>query len=174
VVWLDFQLSSLLLEFDALGLHGEYQSELNARCYNAVGLHEQPRNEIISYCNCATNSLTLLVGRQERYPACNKLSGGVLAWLSVWSEVQTCIWPSWCHCHSLAVSCFSKIQTGFTFLVPAHLGSPGNRAVKRVCVIVIVPVYNSTKYYQKRSVGWAAVKNSADKGWNFKFFWNTA
>ena len=22
------------------------------------------------------------------------LSGGVLAWLSVWSEVQTCIWPS--------------------------------------------------------------------------------
>ena len=34
----------------------------------------------------------------------------------------------------LTVSCFSKIQTGFTFLVPAHLGSPGQRAVKRVCV----------------------------------------
>ena len=32
------------------------------------------------------------------------------------------------------VSCFSKIQTGFTFLVPAHLGSPRKRAVKRVCV----------------------------------------
>ena len=32
------------------------------------------------------------------------------------------------------VSCFSKIQTGFTFLVPAHLGSPGQRAVKWVCV----------------------------------------
>ena len=30
-----------------------------------------------------------------------KLSGGVLAWFSVWSEVQTCIWPSWFHCHSL-------------------------------------------------------------------------
>jgi len=29
------------------------------------------------------------------------LSGGVLAWLSVWSEVQTYIWPSWCHCHWL-------------------------------------------------------------------------
>jgi len=27
-------------------------------------------------------------------PACKKLSGGVLVWLSVWSEVQTCIWPS--------------------------------------------------------------------------------
>jgi len=34
----------------------------------------------------------------------------------------------------LTVSCFSKIQIGFTFLVPAHQGSPGNRAIKRVCV----------------------------------------
>ena len=33
-----------------------------------------------------------------------KLSGGVVVWLSVWSEVQTCIWPSWCHCHSLSVA----------------------------------------------------------------------
>ena len=31
----------------------------------------------------------------------------------------------------LTVSCFSKIQIGFTFLVPAHLGSPGKMAVKR-------------------------------------------
>ena len=36
----------------------------------------------------------------------------------------------------LTVSCFSEIQIGFTFLVPAHLGSPGKRAVKRVCVSV--------------------------------------
>ena len=35
----------------------------------------------------------------------------------------------------LTVSCFSKMQIGFTFLVPAHLGSPGQRAVKRVCVL---------------------------------------
>ena len=35
----------------------------------------------------------------------------------------------------LTVSCFSKIQIGFTFLVPAHLGSPGKRAVKRVSVL---------------------------------------
>jgi len=35
---------------------------------------------------------------------------------------------------SLTISCFSKIQIGFTFLVPAHPGSPGKRAVKRVCV----------------------------------------
>ena len=36
----------------------------------------------------------------------------------------------------LTVSCFSKIQIGFTFLVLAHLGSPGKRAVKCVCVCV--------------------------------------
>ena len=40
----------------------------------------------------------------------------------------------------LTVSCFSKIQIGFTFLVLAHLGSPGQRAVKRVCVCVRVRV----------------------------------
>ena len=34
----------------------------------------------------------------------------------------------------LTVCCFSKIQIGYTFLVPAHLGSPGKRAVKRMCV----------------------------------------
>jgi len=39
----------------------------------------------------AFSALTLLVGQQEGHPACKKLSSGVLAWLSVWSEVQTCI-----------------------------------------------------------------------------------
>jgi len=43
---------------------------------------------------------------------------------------------------SSSVSCFSKIQIGFTFLVPAHLGSPGERAVKWVCYgVVTVLVY---------------------------------
>ena len=37
----------------------------------------------------------------------------------------------------LTVSCFSKIQIGCTFLVPAHLGSPGQRAIKRVVMITI-------------------------------------
>ena len=60
------------------------------------------------YAGHAFSALTLLVGQQEGHPACKKLSGGVLGWLSVWSKAQTCIWPSWCHCHSL--SCFSKIQ----------------------------------------------------------------
>jgi len=38
----------------------------------------------------AFSVLMLLVGRQEGHPACKKLSGVVLAWLSVWSELQTC------------------------------------------------------------------------------------
>jgi len=40
----------------------------------------------------AFSALTVLVGRQEGHRAVKKLSGGLLAWLSVWSEVQTCIW----------------------------------------------------------------------------------
>ena len=52
----------------------------------------------------AFSALMLLVGRQEGHPACKKQSGGVLAWFSVWSEVQICIWPSWCHCYSLSLA----------------------------------------------------------------------
>ena len=40
----------------------------------------------------AFSALTLLVGWQEGHPACKKLSGEVLAWLSVWNEVQTCLY----------------------------------------------------------------------------------
>jgi len=39
-------------------------------------------------------ALALLVGQQEGHPACKKLSDGVLAWISFWNKVQTCIWPS--------------------------------------------------------------------------------
>ena len=44
-----------------------------------------------------------LGGRKGIRPV-KKQSGGVLAWLSVWSGVQTCIWPSWCHCRSLSLA----------------------------------------------------------------------
>ena len=40
----------------------------------------------------------------------------------------------------LTVSCFSKIQIGFAFLVLAHLGSPGKRVVKRVCVCIVIVI----------------------------------
>ena len=46
----------------------------------------------------------------------------------------------------LTVSCSSKIQIGFTFLVPADLDTPGKRAVKRVCVCVHVCVCVSVFY----------------------------
>ena len=53
----------------------------------------------------------------------------------------------------LTVSCFSKIQIGSTFLVPAHLGSPGKRAVKQMCVCVsssyLVPLFLEAKQEQK-------------------------
>ena len=41
----------------------------------------------------------------------------------------------------LSVSCFSKIRIGFTFLIPAHLGSPGKRAIKQVCVCACVHMF---------------------------------
>ena len=70
----------------------------------------------------AFSVLTLLVGRQEGHLACKKLSGGMLAWLSVWVEVQICIWPSRCHCHALSLAPVNPdwfYLPVFTFLVPA-------------------------------------------------------
>jgi len=46
-----------------------------------------------------------------------KLSDEVLAWLSVWGEVQMIcvpVWSSWCNCHHI-ISCSSKIQNGLPF-----------------------------------------------------------
>jgi len=56
--------------------------------------HEYRYHNFSVYCLYSFSALTLLVGQQEGHPACKKLSDGVLAWLSVWSEVQSCIWPS--------------------------------------------------------------------------------
>jgi len=58
----------------------------------------------------------------------------------------------------LTVSCFSEIQIGFTFLVPAHLGSSGKWAVKRVCVYVCLKVRRYSK-----CAGMRAVKLSTNK-----------
>jgi len=83
----------------------------------------------------AFSALTLLVGRQEGHPACKKTEwwgAGVVICLEQGADLHTAqLMPL-----PLTVSCFSKTQTGFTFLVPAHLGSPGQRVVKRVCVCV--------------------------------------
>jgi len=62
------------------------------------------------------------LGQQEGHPACKKLSGGMLAWLSVWGEEQFCIWPSRCYCHLLSLA---PVNPDFTFLVAASPSSPG-------------------------------------------------
>ena len=55
-----------------------------------------------------------LGGRTGIWPVKN-VSGEVLAWLSVWSEVgMICMWFSWCHCHPI-ISCSGKIQNGLPF-----------------------------------------------------------
>jgi len=81
----------------------------------------------------AFSALTLLVWRQEGHPACKKLEwwgAGMVICLERGADLHMAqLMPL-----PLSVSCFSKIQIGFIFLVPAHMGSPGKRAVKRVCV----------------------------------------
>ena len=44
------------------------------------------------------------LGSRKGIRPVENLSSEVLTWLSVWSEVQTCIWPSWCHCHLLSLA----------------------------------------------------------------------
>ena len=70
------------------------------------------------------SALTLLVGQQEGHLACKKTE-----WWG--AGMVICLERG-----AATLSCFSKIQTGFTFLVPAHPGSPEKRAVKWVCVCV--------------------------------------
>jgi len=76
--------------------------------------------------------LTLLVGWQEGHPACKKpewWGAGMVICLERGADLYMAqLMPL-----PLTVSCISKIQIGFTFLVPAHLGRPGKRAVKRAC-----------------------------------------
>jgi len=87
---------------DSLGLdvlpHPPYSPDLAPSDYH----HFDPMKKMLAGQKFVTgmemqfpfSALTLSVGRQEGHPACKKLSGGMLVWLSVWSKVQTCIWPS--------------------------------------------------------------------------------
>jgi len=81
--------------------------------------------------------LTLLVGWPEGHLACKKTEwwgAGVVICLERGAGLHMAqLMPL-----PLTVSCFSKIQIGSTFLVAAHLGGPGQRAVKRVCVCVVM------------------------------------
>ena len=101
---------------------------------------------------CAFSALTLLVGRQEEHPACKKQSGGVLAWLSVWSEVQTCIWPSCCHCHSLSLASVKSrlalpVWYRLTQIVPEK--GPLNGCV---CILYYISCIIFSTWYLTRSL----------------------
>jgi len=87
----------------------------------------------MAFSALALSVLTLLVGQQEGHRGCKKLSGGV-AGVVICLERGADMHMTQPMPLPLTVSCFSKIQIGFAFLVPAHLGSRRQRAVKRVCV----------------------------------------
>jgi len=82
--------------------------------------------------------MKLLVGWQEGHPACQKLEwwgAGMVICLERGADLHMSqLMPL-----PLTVSCFNKIQSGFTFLVSAHLGSPGKGPLN-VCVCVCVSV----------------------------------
>jgi len=91
-----------------------------------------PVQQYSFYCRCcgiAFSALTLLVGWQEGHPVCKKTEwwdAGVVICLERGADLHLAqLMPL-----PLTVSCFSKIKIGSTFLVLAHLGSPGKRAVK--------------------------------------------
>jgi len=84
---------------------------------------------------CAFSALMPLVGRRERHPASKKTEwwgAGMVICLERGVDLHMAqLMPL-----PLTVSCFREIQIGFTFLVPAHPGSPGKTAVKLVCVCI--------------------------------------
>jgi len=105
-------------------------------------------------CVGAFSALTLLVGRQEGHPAFKKhlWVAGVVICLERGADLHIAqVMPQ-----PLTVSCSSKIQIGFTFLVPAYPGFPGKEAViwllllcavlhtRHLCVTTNTPCVGST------------------------------
>ena len=106
------------------------------------------------HCYCCWRTLPLRVwmmflpsvlwhcwlGSRKGIRPVKNLSCGVLAWLSVWSEMQACIWPSWCHCHSLSLaSVKSRLVLPFWFrlirVVPEK--GPLNLGIVELCATIL-------------------------------------
>ena len=105
-----------------------------------------------------------LGGRKGIRPV-KKLSSGVLVWLSVWSEVQTCIRPGWCHCHSLSLaSVKSRLVLPFWYWLTWVVPEKG----RQMGVCVLLPL--SKKWqpcvdeYYVYYYAWALVKLLSAKG----------
>jgi len=72
------------------------ESHLAPTVFEPLALDISETHATYGFMSCfgySFSALMLLVGQQEGHPACKKLNGGVLAWLSVWGKVQICIWP---------------------------------------------------------------------------------
>jgi len=70
----------------------------------------------------------LLIGWQEGHPACKEIEWQHAGMVMCLGQVQICIWPSSCHCHSPSRAPVNPdwfYLPSFTFLLPAHPGSPG-------------------------------------------------
>ena len=94
------------------------------------------------------------------------MSGGVLAWLSVWNEVQTCIWPSWCHCHSQSlVSVKSRLVLPFWYRLTGVVPEKGplngcvcHDAAINASASLIIGVYLCTRVTYSCCVAGAAAE----------------
>jgi len=100
---------------------------------------------LISLSPFSALTLIWLVGYQEEHAACKKLSDGVLAWLSVYSEVQMIwIWSCWCHCHPT-----KQNSDWFYHSDAVYPGCPGKEAVKQLSALLYLIVV----------IGWQAYKD---------------
>ena len=93
---------------------------------------------------CAFSALTLLVGRQKGHPACKKTEwwgAGMVIWLERGADLH-CIWPSWCHCHSLSLALLkSRLVLPFWYRLTWVV--PDKGPLNDVCVCVTLAVDRS-------------------------------
>ena len=91
----------------------------------------------------------------------SELSSGVLAWLSAWSEVQTCIWPSWCHCRSLSLaSVKSRLVLPFCYRLTVTVKSQSGRRQRLLQHVVVHALHPGTctllRVPSRRSTHWSS------------------
>ena len=99
------------------------------------------------------------LGGRKGIRAGKKLNSGVLVWLSVWSKVQTCIRPSWCHCHSLSLaSVKSRLVLPFWYWLTRVVPEKGPL---NVCVCFFLITYGTTlKLTAGNTPTWSNIKGS--------------
>ena len=117
------------------------QKKTTLTCHIITDAH-QPIFIILVRNASAFSALTLLVGWQKGHPPCKKRDVGYWHGYQYGARCRLAYGPA-----DATVSCFSKIQIGFTFLVPAHPGNPGIRAVKRARACVCVRERNAKAVY---------------------------